>query len=384
MQLLSDAAVDLARLAPTVADIDLAHLRHNARILQHHAGAAGLMAVVKADAYGHGAAEVARALQPLGVRHFAVANVPEGIRLREAGIEDPILVLSAPLPEYLPAYVAHGLDVTVSSADVAEVVAQTARTVGPLRAHVKVDTGMSRIGVPPEEAVSLIRRLEHAPGVTLYGLWTHFATSDEPDVSFVDEQLARFERTLSPYYDSVVYVHLANSPAILRLPETYRRFDRALVRAGIALYGLTALPGLAEAEGLRPVMRLTSRVTHVKTIAPGTSVSYGREWIAQAPTRIATVGAGYADGYPRLLSNRAEVGIGGRRYPVAGAICMDMLMVDLGDPDGPGASVEVGTEVVLFGDGGPTTVEVADWAETIPYEICCGISKRVPRRYAGV
>src|SRR5690606_3528257 len=179
-----------------------------------------------------------------------------------------------PLPEYLPAYVAHGLDVTVSSADVAEVVAQTARTVGPLRAHVKVDTGMSRIGVPPEEAVSLIRRLEPAPGVTLYGLWTHFPTSDEPDVSFVDEELARFERTLSPYYDSVVYVHLANSPAILRLPEAYRRFDRALVRAGIALYGLTALPGLAEAEGLRPVMRLTSRVTHVKTIAPGTSVSY--------------------------------------------------------------------------------------------------------------
>lgn len=383
MHILHDITADVDRLAPTVAEIDLARLRHNARVLQARAGGAELMGVVKADAYGHGAVSVVRALQAEGVRRFAVATVPEGIRLREAGVDDAILVFGAPLPETLPAYVACGLEVTVASEAAADAVAAAARTQGPLRAHLKVDTGMGRLGVPPADAARLVRRLKQAPGVTLAGLWTHFATSDDPDPSFAYEQLARFEAALAPLYDAAEYVHVANSAAVLRLPESHRAFGRALVRAGIGLYGLTALPGLAEAEGLRPVMRLVSRVAHVKTVEAGATISYGRRWRAEAPTRIATVAAGYADGYPRLVSGRADVGLGGRRYPVAGTVCMDMFMVDLGDPAGPGAGVEVGHEAVLFGEGGPSTMEVAGWAKTIPYEICCGVGGRVPRVYHG-
>jgi alanine racemase len=164
---------------------------------------------------------------------------------------------------------------------------------------------------------------------------------------------------------------------LLHVPASLA-FDRVKARLGISLYGLTAP---ANDLDLRPVMSLTSRVTQIKTVAPGTTVSYNRTWRADSPTRIATIGAGYADGYLRKLSNRAEVGIGGQRYPVAGTVCMDMFMVSLGDPDGPGAGVQEGDEVVLFGTGGPSALDIAAWAETIPYEICCGIAARVPRRY---
>ena len=369
---------DAARFAPTTAEIDLVHLRHNVRVLQNRAGTASLMGVVKANAYGHGAVRIVRVLQEEGVRYFAVATLPEAIQLREAGITAPVLVFGAPLPSYLPAYARHTLDLTVTSRTLAEAVADAARRHGPLRVHLEVDTGMGRLGMDPDEAPEIVRLLRTAPQVTLAGLWTHFATADELDDTFAMEQLARFRTVLASVGDVAEHVHTANSAALLTLPESCA-FARPLVRTGIALYGLGNRPVLM--KDLRPVMRLTSRVTHVKTVATGTSISYGRRWRAPYPTRIATVNAGYADGYPRLLSNRAEVGIGGRRYPVAGAVCMDMFMVDLGAPDGPGGTVAVGDEVVLFGTGGPSALEVADWAETIPYEICSAVSSRVPRHY---
>ena len=361
------------------ATINLANLRRNARCLQEQAGPAELMGVVKADAYGHGVLPVTRALRQEGLRRFAVANLPEAIALREAGIDDPLLVFAAPLPEYLPAYAEYDLGVTVSSAGVAQTMIEQAL---PLRAHVKVDTGMSRLGLSPSDAAGVVNRLAAAPHVTVAGLWTHFASADEEDLSFTQRQLDCFQRVVDRAGAAAEHVHVANSAGLLALPDQVADFPAPLIRTGLALYGLAPRPGMPRAEALRPVMQFTSRITHLKTIAAGTPVSYGRTWKADRPTRLATVGAGYADGYRRLLSNRAEVGIAGGRYPVVGNVCMDMFMVDLGPP-GPAPDVEVGDEVVLWGRNGPSANEVAAWAETITYEVCTGIGPRVPRRYIG-
>ncbi len=377
----ADAATE-ADLTPTRATVNLAHLRHNARVLHTLSEGAPLLGVVKADAYGHGAVPVARALAEVGVQHFAVATVPEALRLRRAGIRGRILVFGAPLPAFLPAYVTHELDVTVPSAEIAAAVETLARTHGPVRVHVKIDTGMGRIGLAPGEAPAVIRRLLQTPGITVAGVWTHFASAGDPDGTFTREQLALFEgvvRSLDGL--DAALLHTASSSALFHVPESVHRFDRPLVRTGLALYGLNSRTELSREVGLRPVMRLTSRVTHLKTVEPGTTISYGRTWRAERRSRIATVGAGYADGYIRRLSNRAEVGLHGQRFPVAGTVCMDMFMVDLGAPEGPGGEVRVGDEVVLFGTGGPSAVEVARWADTIAYEVVCGVSARVPRLY---
>lgn len=361
---------------PTVAEVDLGKLRKNLDVFR--AAGAEVMGVVKANAYGHGAVPVARALADAGVEFFAVATVPEGIELRRADIPGRILILAAPLPEYLPAYAKHDLDVTVSSPEVAEFVVSEAGRGRPLRAHVKVDTGMGRIGVSVAEAESVVTDLDRSSGVTIAGLWTHFATSDDPDLSFTFEQLERFKRVVDRVGDVAETIHTANSAAALRVPESYG-FERSLVRAGIGLYGYTDLDGLAEASGLQPVMRVTSRVTHAKWVEAGTTVSYGRKWKADRRSRILTVGAGYADGYPRLATNRAEVGIGGHRLPVAGTVCMDMFMVNAGGAEG----FAPGDAVVLFGDGGPGADELGAWAETISYEILTSVAPRVPRIYMG-
>jgi alanine racemase len=369
---------------PVTATIRLDHLRHNVRTLQAEAGPTDLMAVVKADAYGHGAERVVRTLQEEGVHQFAVARVAEGTALREAGITDPILVLGAPTPDDLAAYRAHDLDVTVSSPAVADAILDrsAAGAEAPWRVHVKVDTGMGRIGLDPDDAAGVVQRLYDAPHVRLVGLWTHFATADEPESAFAEAQLDAFRALANRLGDLPQRVHAANSSALFTLGARLESFQPAFVRTGIALYGLADRPALADAAALRPVMALTSRVTHLKTVAPGTSVSYGRTWTADRPTRVATVGAGYGDGYPRLCSGRADVRIRGTRRPVIGTICMDMFMVDLGPPDAPLArAAAVGDPVTLFGAEAPTAFDVADWAETIPYEVCTGISPRVPRRY---
>jgi len=368
-------------LTPTSAEIHLGRLRHNVHELQRLADGAPLMGVVKANAYGHGLDRVAPTLHDAGLRHFAVATVPEALALRELDLDAAILIFAAPLPEYLPVYARHGFEVTVSSGAVAEAVMRTARDVGPLRVHLKTDTGMGRIGVPPEDVADLVRDLERAPGLTLAGLWTHFATTDEAEDEFATEQLDRFRPVWETVGDAFAFIHTANSGSLLAQPELFAPFDRTLVRTGITLYGLPPASWQGTAVHLQPVMQVTSRVVHLKTVEAGTPISYGRLWQAPRRTRIATVGAGYADGYPRLVSNRAEVSIRGERYPVVGAVCMDMFMVDLGPPDEAVSPVAVGDEVVLFGQDGPSAAEVAAWAQTIPYEVCCGISARVPRRY---
>jgi len=381
------SVLDTDELLPVTATVDLSALRHNVRVLQDRADGANLMAIVKADAYGHGAIPVARTLREEGVRHFAVARPAEGVRLREAGFSERILVLGAPIREQLSVYTAHDLDVTISSPEVATAACTHGTASQPIRAHVKIDTGMGRIGLAPEEATDVIPRLSEASGVTLAGIWTHFATADQPESPFAQTQLDRFEAVLSDVdlpQPFTGHVHTANTGALLTIGARAQTFSAPLVRTGIALYGLAASPELHARIDLRPAMTLSARVTHLKTVSPGTPISYGARWRAPRRTRIATLGVGYGDGYPRLCSGRASVRIAGKERPIVGTICMDMCMVDLGPPDqSPAAHVEVGDEATMFGPSGPTLYDVADWAETIPYEICCGLSPRVPREYVG-
>ena len=369
---------------PVRAVIRLDHLRHNVNVLRSRAGSADLMAVVKSDAYGHGAARIGEELQQMGIRHFAVARIGEAIDLRRAGIDGTILVLGAPLPDRLPAYAEHAIDVTVPSDAVADAVQATASPDRPLRAHLNVDTGMGRIGLPPSDVEEALRRLQDTPGVTVAGLWTHFATADDPKSTAAQAQLERLTAALDPIdLPDDVPIHAANSSALVTLAASHRRFTPTLVRAGILLYGLADTRAIAEEAGVRPVMQLDAQVTQVKTVPAGTSISYGHSWTADAPTRLATVGAGYGDGYPRLASNRAQAMLRGTTRPLVGTICMDMCFIDCGPPEAPLArAVQPGNRAVLFGPDGPSTFDVADWAETIPYEICCGIASRVPRRYA--
>ncbi len=365
-------------LSPIRAEVDLDALRHNIRVLHGHAGDAEVMAAVKADAYGHGAVPVVRVLQAEGIRHFAVATVHEGIELREAGIEHPIYVLGAPLPDALPAYVRHRLVVTISSVEVADTVIATASRTGPLTVHIKVDTGMRRLGLLPEEVTDTLARLRAAPGVSVEGIWTHFATVDR---TFTLKQLGRFDALVESLDTPPLVTHVANSGTLLHPPQT--SLGRTLVRLGGALFGLVA-DRLSEVEepDIRPVMRLVSQVVHIRAVQPGDTVSYGRTWTAERETQIATVAAGYGDGLPRSLSNRGSVGIQGTMYPIVGRVCMDMLMVDLGPPS-LSDSIRLGDDVVLFGPGGLSAMELAEAAGTIAYELACGLTKRVPRQYSG-
>ena len=360
------------------AEVRLDAVRHNLRLLAAKAGGDAVMGVVKADAYGHGAVPVARVLEEEGVGWLAVATVPEAVALREGGVGARVLVLAAPRPAFLAAYARHGLDVVVSSPEVAEAVAAYG---GGLHAHVKVDTGMHRLGLAPDAAAEAVRQLGAAPGVEVAALWTHLATADAADPSFALEQVRRFDGVLHALGgDAPPLVHVRNGPSVVRLPALTSR--PALVRLGGVLYGLASSSAMRPAtEDLRPAMRLVADVVHVQTVAPGETVSYGRAWRAGRPTRVATLGAGYADGVPRAFAG--PVGIGGGRYPVVGRVCMDMLMVSLGAPDGPGDAVRPGDGAVLWGPGGPTAEAAAAAAGTISYELTAGLTARVARVYPG-
>jgi alanine racemase len=282
----------------------------------------------------------------------------------------------------VPQYLEHDLDLTVPSADVAAAVVRHASPTAEMRVHVKVDTGMGRLGLSPDDAPTVVSRLADAPGVALAGLWTHFATADTPGSPFAQTQLERFQAVVETIDAPVEHVHAANTGALLTIGEPALDFSPSLVRSGIALYGLAATPELGTRLDLRPAMQLTARVTQLKTVPAGTPISYGARWQAPRRSRIATLGVGYGDGYPRLCSNRASVRLGGTSCPVVGTICMDMCMVDLGPPDRPPATtVKLGDEATLFGPDGPTVYDVAQWSDTIPYEICSGVSPRVSRRY---
>lgn len=360
---------------PTWVEVDLGAIRDNARILKPET--AELMAVVKANGYGHGDVEVARAAIEGGATWVAVALVEEGLKLRGAGIEAPILVLTE-FPEGSEAVaLAHRLTPTLYSDAGRERLSEAAR--GPVPVHVKIDTGMHRVGVwPPEDAPAFAARVAKA-GLEIEGLFTHFARSEEDEVT-TKEQLARFLEAADAVRSSAgVFprlLHAANSAATILYPETH--LD--IVRPGIALYGIEPAPGVGVQLGFRPALTWRSQVSAVKRLAAGEAVSYGHRYRLERDGWVATVPVGYADGYPRQLTNAGEVLIGGRRCPVAGTVTMDQLIVDGGDGE-----IRVGEEVVLIGSQGDETVGADALGRrfgTIGYEIVSRIGERVPRRYA--
>lgn len=370
----SDAVPALVR-----AEIDGRALVRNVRRLRQHDPDGQPVGVVKADAYGHGATFIARRLMDEGIEWLAVSTVAEAVALREDGITARLLVLGAPLTDHLSWAARYDLDLTVSSPAVADAVAASGL---PLRVHAKVDTGMHRLGIAPEAAPSVVRGLQRTPGVSVEALWTHFATADGPDVSFVYEQLRRFTAVLDALgADAPPVVHTDNGPASIRhLTREALRGRRRLIRFGGVLYGMSSDPSLDDAtSALEPVMRLVTRVVHVQTVVPGESVSYGRTWSPETPRCVATLAGGYGDGLPRAMQRGATVGIGGRRVPVVGRVCMDMLMVDLGVAEGPAGDVRVGDDAVLWGRGGPPVETTALACGTMPYELTCGLTSRVVR-----
>jgi alanine racemase len=366
------------RFRPTVAEVDLEAIRHNVRALKPLD--AELMAVVKANGYGHGDVPVATAALEAGASWLGVALVEEGIRLREAGIEAPILVLTEFPPgsskEALTAALTPPLYTDRGLEDLAEAAGALGRPVG---VHLKVDTGMHRVGLAPDRAVSFARAIRDR-GLDLEGAWTHFAVAEAPEDPATRRQLERFQEVLTELADAGLrprYRHASNSGAAISLPESH--LD--LVRVGIAMYGLSPGRGLDEAVDLRPAMSFRSRVAMVKRVPAGEGISYGLRYAPDQEATIATVPVGYADGYFRSLFGAGRVLIGGRRYPVAGTVTMDQLMVDCGDD-----RVDPGDEVVLFGEQNGeriTADEVGSWAGTIGYEIVCAVSDRVPREYRG-
>jgi alanine racemase len=361
------------------ARIDLGAIRHNAALLARAAGGARLMAVVKADGYGHGAVPAARAALEGGASALAVAAAAEAHELRDAGIDAPGLVMGPLAGQDWEAAAAAGAEVVAWTPEsVARAAAASAAVGARARVHLKLDTGMGRLGARPEDVAALADAAEAAP-VDVVGIMTHFATADEQqgeNAAFMAEQLVRFRAAaaaLRPRFPRAA-LHAANSAAVLRDPAT--AFD--MVRCGIALYGCSPFAGDPADHGLRPAMSLVSHVAAIRTIRSRESVGYGRTWRAARGTRVGVVPVGYADGYARALGGRAEVLVRGRRAPVIGAVSMDQLTVDLG----PDSRDEVGDEAVLLGsqDGERVSAEeLAAARGSINYEVTCAIGARIPR-----
>ncbi len=380
------APVDAGRLRPAWAEIDLEAVRHNAAVLAEVAAPARLCAVVKAAGYGHGAAPAAAAALEGGATHLAVALVEEGRQLREAGISAPVLVLSQPVPAAMAEVVACGLTPALYTTEGVEAVAAAVRAGGraaPLAVHVKVDTGMHRVGAAPADAVAMAAQIAACPELDLEGVFTHLAVADELDDPFTGEQLARFDAVVSDLAAIGItppLLHAANSAGAVFHPEA--RYD--LVRCGIALYGLAPAADQIDHPTigrLRPALALKGRVSHVKEVEAGERLSYGLRYRLASRAVVATVPIGYADGVTRSLSaTGGAVLIRGRRLPLAGTVTMDQILVDCG----PGSDVAVGDEVVLIGRQGDETIDAWEWAGrtgTIAYEVVCGVSVRVPRTY---
>jgi len=370
---------------PAWAEVDLGAIRHNASLLSGLVAPAGLCAVVKASGYGHGAVSVARAALEGGATWLAVALVEEGALLRTHGVTAPVLLLSEPPADTMEDVVALGLTPTVYTYEGVEAAAKAAAaaTAEPLAVHVKVDTGMHRVGVAPDEAVALVRAVADHRELRVGGVWTHFAVADEPDNPFTAVQCDRFGRVVDELSRAGIrppLVHAANSAGALAHPSS----RRDMARCGIALYGVAPSPALARmapVDELRPALSLRAQVSFVKQVGAGEAVSYGLRRPLAATATVATVPLGYADGVPwRLGVAGGEVLVGGRRRPLAGSVTMDQILVDCGDD----AGVMPGDEVVLLGRQGDHTITAWDWASltgTIAYEILCGMSPRVPKVY---
>jgi alanine racemase len=368
-------------IRPTVVEVDLSRLTDNYEAIQRHVAPAQVMPILKANAYGHGLVPVAQHLESLGAPYLGVAFLEEGILLREAGVTTPILVLGGILGNQVPLFLKHNLTLTASSVEKLGQINDAARTMGvQANVHLKIDTGMERIGVHYYNAESLLEAALSCDHCLVEGIFSHFANADAAELSSAQIQLERFQQVMAYYAQHRLppppLRHIANSGAILQLPQSHLN----MVRAGILLYGVYPSIGVPHTVAVRPALTWKSRVVYFKVVQPDHPVSYGSTWRSDHMVRLVTVAVGYGDGYFRRMSDKAEVIIRGRRYPVVGQICMDQMMVNI-----EWESAYNNDEVILLGESNNGVAisceELAEWAGTIPYEILTNINTRVSRIY---
>lgn len=373
--------LEMDAIRPTHVEVNLGTIAQNFDAIRRHVGGAVVMPVVKANAYGHGLVEVARHLAAHGATCFSVALLEEAITLRKAGLMEPVLVFGGVATRQIPQFIAHDLMMTASSIDklrqIDEAAAAARKTV---RVHLKIDTGMERIGVHWYSAAGLLEASLGFKHIEVAGIYSHFANSDAEDLSSARVQLERFLETLTFYEKRGLPApvrHMANSGGILQLPESH--LD--MVRPGIMLYGVYPSPEARRTVAVQAALSWKSQVVYFKVVQPGNAVSYGSTWQADHPVRVVTVPVGYGDGYFRAISNRGEVIIRGQRHPIVGRVCMDQIMVNL-----EWGTAYNGDEVTIIGTDGEAAItaqEVAEWAGTIPYEVLTNLHARVPRVYVG-
>lgn len=365
---------------PTWVEVSLPRLRDNFRAIRTLVGdGIKIMAVVKADAYGHGAAGVAAALEKDGVERFGVALPEEGVELRRAGVRAPIVILGGFAPPQAGLLLQHGLVPAIYRPDQVEALSSAASRRGIVAsAHLKLDTGMGRLGLPTDDLPAFLPILRQAASIRLTGAFSHLAVADEPTDPFTRLQIGRLQEAIKALRAaglSPEEVHLANSAAVMDHPPAWL----TLVRPGLVLYGYSPSPRVTPLP-VRPVLSLKTRVIYIKDVEPGTTLGYGRTFAASRRTRVASLALGYDDGLPRLVSNRGHVLVRGRRAPVVGRVSMDLTTVDVTDIPG----TALGDEVTVIGRSGEEALgadQVAAWAETISWEVLCGIGPRVPRVY---
>ena len=367
---------------PTHAEVDLAALRENLNAIKAFVAPSKVMAVVKANGYGHGLERTALCLQGAGVDSLGVAYIEEAIALRQCGVTIPVLVFGGLLQEQLELYIKHNVDVTASSVSKLEQIEATAqRLKRRARVHLKIDTGLERIGVHYYTAQTLFDAALRANHSDIVGVYSHFADVNRSDLAIAKLQLERFLSALKYYEEraqSPFLRHIASSSGLMALKESH--LD--MVRPGLTLYGVYPGPGYESVLPVKPVLTLKSQVVYFKVVKKGAGVSYGHKWHAQHDTRVVTIPIGYGDGYLRALSNRASVIIRGKRSPIVGVVCMDQLMVNIG-PEGEGYNDD---EVILIGSSGNERVSVEELAahiETTPHEILVSLNQRIPRVYRG-
>lgn len=361
----------------TRAIIDLNAISSNVAAVRNIIGPGReLMAIVKADAYGHGALEVSRIALKSGATCLGVALPEEGEDLRNRGIEAPILVLGLIHPDEAAKVVKYGLEQTLCTLGTAEALDQSARAFSrKINVHIKLDTGMGRIGIAPADALDFVHRISRFKNLQLKGVFSHLPCADEPDKTFTHGQIILFHNLVKEIAASGINIpqkHLANSAGIMDFPQSH--FD--LVRPGIMLYGLHPSPHVGRTVALKPAMTLKTKIAYLKRVPQGSPISYGHTFFCDREMLVATLPVGYGDGYSRGLSNRSYAMIGNRHAPLVGRVCMDMCMFDVTDIK----DLKAGDEAVLFGER-PTVDELADELNTINYEIVCSIGKRVPRIY---
>ncbi|MGD9487140.1 MAG: alanine racemase [Calditrichaceae bacterium] len=365
-------------MGPTKIYIDHNNLIHNIGITKKMASPAKIMAVIKADAYGHGMTEVAKTLVANGVEYLGVAFPEEGVQLRQAGIKNPILVLGAQIPEYFEQNIQYDLDTTITGMHQLEPLRKICvRLNKKARVHIKIDTGMNRLGFSHEKFMDLADEFFNQSWMEITGIYSHFSSSDEDDLHYSLLQMERFNKIVAAIKDKSglpILSHMANSGAIMRIPEA--KYD--MVRPGIMLHGNAPSNEFKMNGDFKEVMRFVSAVSAIKKLGPGQPVSYNRRYHTKEETRIAVIPAGYADGYNRGLSNKGSVLIKGRRYPIIGSVCMDQFVVEIG----LNSDIQIGEETVLIGSQGGDRIRVEEVARqigTIPYEVTCSPSRRVPR-----